>query len=210
MGAVPHGKPALIAEVPELPPGSMVVLASAEPISYVVPSVPPDMQVVSLLYSLLQLAPDRNQLQQLASERVDSHHGPLWLLMPDQLEREKDSNGRLMSSALAELGYASNMGKCLYVRAGIGPEFRLCPWSVSLDGTEIMVRCNFDDMLCRSTLMMRIVLAPGLSECATIGEIVEAVGRNEIITSRIDRDQSSEIIRCHSLFQRARHYSGNC
>jgi hypothetical protein len=46
-GRVPHGAPAVTARIPGIPADAMVVIATLEPVAYVVPSLPPEVPVVA-------------------------------------------------------------------------------------------------------------------------------------------------------------------
>ena len=103
-GRLPHGKPAVLSTIPELPYGSMVVIASLEPISYIVPGLPPEIPVVSLINNFMVPGLGQIKLQSLATERVLNHDGPLWLLAKKSLTEEKYYDGVPINRMLKELG----------------------------------------------------------------------------------------------------------
>ncbi len=126
-GRVSFEIPAVSAQVPALPENSMVVIASGNPLAYVVPSLPKTVPVVSLINNFMHLEPGRNQMQIQATQRVKGHSGPVWLLVHSQWEKEVYSKERTMPDALRELGFLVDADKCLPFKTAIDKGMALCP-----------------------------------------------------------------------------------
>jgi hypothetical protein len=108
----PHGMPAVLADMPPLPLQSMVVIASVEPVAYIVPSLPPDVPVVSLVNNFMRPGPDASNLQLFATERVRKHHGPLWLVWNKTIPDERYFDGAPIADMMRELGFVADLRDC--------------------------------------------------------------------------------------------------
>jgi len=125
-GRLPHGKPAVLSTIPDLPSGSMVVIASVEPISYIVPSLPPEIPVISLINNFMKPGQEDIKLQNLATERVLKHNGSLWLLAKISPNEEKYYDGTPINMMLKELGLLKSTD-CKEIISGIdGKNIELC------------------------------------------------------------------------------------
>lgn len=71
--------PFLAVALPPVQPGALVLLVAAEPMSYVLPSFPPDARFAGLVSNFND--PDRkNRLQQTIAATIRDHRGPLYSL----------------------------------------------------------------------------------------------------------------------------------
>jgi hypothetical protein len=132
-GRVPHGPPPVEALAPKLPPRALVVMATLEPIAYVVPSLPPEVPVVSLVNNFMRTEEQPTLLQRLALRRVLEHEGPLLLLTKRGNEKELyfsgtvPAGGDLVFGMLEEMGLSPAMDRCLRIRTGLdGDDLALC------------------------------------------------------------------------------------
>lgn len=88
----------LTVEMPKVEPDALVLLVAAEPMSYVLPSFPPDARFAGLVSNFNDPA-RRNRLQETIASTIGSHTGPLYsLAVPPGL--------RVGDDALAAMGLA--------------------------------------------------------------------------------------------------------
>ena len=113
------GKPLVEVSMPPLPPHSMVVLSSQQPLAYAVTALPDDVPAIAISNNLMH--PDRcTRLTIAAERRIESHSGPLWLLRSD--DPADDAGERLAQDAY---GLAVS-GACRPVATNFDG-LRLCP-----------------------------------------------------------------------------------
>jgi hypothetical protein len=129
-GRVAHGAPAVRAEVGAVPPGAMVVIATEDPVAYVVPSLPAGMPVVSLVNNAYApVPPYEATLQRAAAERVRRHPGPLLLLGRRGNADERYGNASI-AELLGQMGLRADVQACSPIRTAIdGDALGLCPMS---------------------------------------------------------------------------------
>jgi hypothetical protein len=108
-------------ELPQLPPASLVVLSSQEPLGFAVATLPGDVPAISI-YNNMMRPTSCQGLQVAAEQRLRSHDGPLWLL---RTEHASDDEGERV---LAEAYGTVVAGECRRVETSFGP-LRLCPLS---------------------------------------------------------------------------------
>jgi hypothetical protein len=118
LGRLPHGQNAVLSTIPELPPSSMIVIATLEPIAYVIPSLPPEIPVVSLVNNFMRPGEWRTQLQIKATDRAMSHEGPLWLLTKKSSLEEKYYEGTPIKDMLKEIGLWCT-SNCKTIKSGL-------------------------------------------------------------------------------------------
>lgn len=126
-GRLPHGQPAVVAQIPQLPENSMVVFATLEPVGYLSPNLPAKVPVISLINNFMHTDPGRIQLQNLATQKVLQHQGPLWLLWHEGFEAEKYYNGKPIALMLTELGFSAQTQNCLPIQTSFTNKLALCP-----------------------------------------------------------------------------------
>jgi hypothetical protein len=119
---VPHGRPAVVAVVPPLPANTMVLIASGDPVSYAVPSLPPSIPVVALSNNMF--GPRRScPLLRLAQGRARAHAGPLFLLThagPDRDHTEQEA-------VLDVVAVKPDWARCAPLQSGMEHDLALCP-----------------------------------------------------------------------------------
>ncbi|MFO1316542.1 MAG: glycosyltransferase 87 family protein [Burkholderiales bacterium] len=99
----------LTVTVPPVKPGALVLLVSAEPMSYVLPSFPPDARFAGLVSNFND--PDRkNRLQQTIAAAIRDHRGPLYALA---VPPGRDEGG----GALAKVGLVRQ--SCAEIRTNL-------------------------------------------------------------------------------------------
>ena len=125
-GRLPHGESAVVAQIPLLPDNSMVVFATLEPVGYLSPSLPKEVPVVSLINNFMHTDPGKIELQNLATQKVLQHQGPLWLLSQQGFEAEKYYNGKPIATMLNELGLYARTQDCLPIQTGFTDKLALC------------------------------------------------------------------------------------
>lgn len=125
-GRLPHGSPAVLANMPKLPNKAMVVFATLEPVAYLVPNLPPEVPVVSLVNNFMQPHIETMQLQKLANQKIMEHDGSLWLLTQKGFEQEKYYNGKPIASLLKEFGLSVRTENCLPIQSEFSNSMALC------------------------------------------------------------------------------------
>ena len=109
--------PMVRVDMPALPPGSMLVISSQEPIAYAMLAVTDDIPVVSIYNNFM--TPKRcTGLQAQAEQRIASHQGPLWLL---RTPSEADNTGETIARQYGLTTHAA----CRPVPTSLG-DLRLC------------------------------------------------------------------------------------
>jgi len=127
-GRVPHGAPAVLAQAPSIPKDAMVVIATLNPVAYVVPSLPPQVPVVALVNNFLRPGPQAAELQRRALERVRRHPGPLLLLTTREANQERYYTGERILDFLTQMSLEADLGHCRPVRSPLdGDAVVLCP-----------------------------------------------------------------------------------
>ena len=121
-GRVPHGAPAVTARVPGIPGDAMVVIATLEPVAYIVPSLPHEVPVVALVNNFLRPEPHPSRLEEIAQRRVHGHAGPLLLLTRGDAASERYYSGESIFGMLAQLGLVPDMARCAPIRTGLDPD----------------------------------------------------------------------------------------
>ena len=118
-GRVGHGEIAVEARMPNLPNGSMVVIASLEPLAYIVPSLPPDVPVISVANNFMNPAWGANfKLHSMAAQRVAQHSGPLFALVSLTNQPDRYFMNIEVSDLLLAIGLVVNFADCKPV---VGP-----------------------------------------------------------------------------------------
>jgi len=126
LGRLPHGDNAVVSSIPDLPPGSMVIIATLEPVAYVVPSLPPEIPVIALVNNFMRPGAWRTQLQIQATQRAMNHDGPLWLLSKNASADEKFYEGTPVKDMLKEIGLWKGSA-CKSIQSGLdGDQLTLC------------------------------------------------------------------------------------
>lgn len=72
-----HGSMAVDVNMPSFPEGSMVIIASSEPLAFLTPNLPPQIPVISVINNFMNPAwGAKSKLQVLAAQRVAQHSWP--------------------------------------------------------------------------------------------------------------------------------------
>lgn len=127
-GRIAHGEMAVIAKIPAIPSDSMVVIASLEPISYVVPNLPADVPVIAMVNNLIRPADGADfRLRQMAVQRVMAHQGHLFALVSMTQQKERYYTGVPIAEMIAAQGLMIDYGACKpIVGAIINDRLALC------------------------------------------------------------------------------------
>ncbi len=116
-GRIPFGREYIQVAVPPVEPKSLVIMGLMHPLSYVIPSFPPDTRFVSPANNFL--TPDQqNLLERRAAETIRQHRGPIYLLAHRTLlDQDRWTAER----------FALELGACEPIGAPMsGNEARLC------------------------------------------------------------------------------------
>lgn len=115
-GRVPHGEMAVIATVPSMPNDSIVIIASLEPISYVIPSFPAHIPVISIVNNFMRpadgMVPRLYGLDQLAIQRVKAYQGHMFALVSMMNQKERYYSGVLIAEMIAPVGLTIDFKAC--------------------------------------------------------------------------------------------------
>lgn len=126
-GRTDHGKVAVHAKMPSLPPNAMVVIASLEPISYVVPSLPQDVRTIAVFNNFMHNG-HQSLIHQKAIKTVNTHEGPLFRLLNATNPNERHYDNVLMDVLLAKIGFSTQRSDCLPIVTVMQPSgLVLCP-----------------------------------------------------------------------------------
>lgn len=123
----PHGAPAVVATLPALPAGSMVVIASLEPLGYVVPNLPPAIPVVSIINNIMIHSMTMPKLQDLGVQRIRAHAGPLWRLTRKSGADEQYYKGTSIDDISLSLGIRTDRSACLGFSTPLDSDLQFCP-----------------------------------------------------------------------------------
>jgi hypothetical protein len=116
-GRIPFGPKYFEVTVPQVEPGALVIMGFVHPLSYLIPSFPPDARFVSPANNFL-LPDQRNLLEKRAAETIRGHRGPIYLLAHRTL---------LDQDRWTAQRFALEIGECVPVAAPMsGNEARLC------------------------------------------------------------------------------------
>jgi len=116
-GRIPFGKEYFEVTVPKIEPRSLVIIGYVHPLSYLIPSFPPDTRFVSPANNFLQLD-QANLLEKRAAETIRAHHGPTYLLQ---------HRVRMPQDATTAERFGLEIGSCEDVRAPMsGNDVQLC------------------------------------------------------------------------------------
>ena len=130
-GREPHGEMAVVSVIPNLPSDSMVIIASLEPISYVVPSFPPNIPVISVVNNFIRPAdgaePRLYLLDQLAIKRIRAHQGHMFALVSMKHQKERYYSGITIAAMIEPVGLAIDFSACKPIASPIkSKELALC------------------------------------------------------------------------------------
>lgn len=124
---IPHGAPAVVATLPALPAGSMVVIASLEPLGYVVPNLPPAVPVISIINNIMGHNMPRPKLQDLGVQRIRAHVGPIWRLTRKNGGDEQYYKGTSIDDISLNLGIRTDRSACLGFSTPLDSDLQFCP-----------------------------------------------------------------------------------
>ena len=112
-GRVAHGEIAVSAKIPSLPQDSMVMMATLEPLGFIVPSLPPKVPVISVINNFMNPAwGGHAKLHVLAAQRIAQHKGPLFALVNASQTEEKYYMGIPIAEMLLALGLEVDFKEC--------------------------------------------------------------------------------------------------
>ncbi len=117
-GRVSHGAVAVHSSIPKLPPGTMVVIASNEPLGYIVPSFPIEIRTVAVINNFMALH-RHVELQQQAIVTVAAHEGPIYRLLDLNHKDERHYNGDLIELMFQKIGFTTDFDNCLPISSGM-------------------------------------------------------------------------------------------
>ncbi len=126
-----HGEMAVVSVVPILPNDSMVIVASLEPMAYVVPSFSAHTPVISIVNNFMR-PPDTAEprlylLDQSAIHRVREHQGHMFALVSMKHQKERYYSGVPIAEMIASIGLAIDFSVCKPIVSSIkGKELALC------------------------------------------------------------------------------------
>ncbi len=123
----PHGAPAVVAALPALPAGSMVVIATMEPLGYVVPNLPPAIPVVSIINNIMIHSMTMPKLQDLGVQRIRAHAGPIWRLTRKNGGDEPYYKGTTIDDISLGLGIRTDRSACLAFSTPLDSDLQFCP-----------------------------------------------------------------------------------
>ncbi len=127
-GRLPHGKPAVTATVSAMPKDAMVVIASGEPMAYVMPSLPAGIPVISFINNFMNPQLTASRLQRVALNRLSQHNGSIWLLANHKKEDEVLYDRQPVRIQLEIAGLAPSGEPCRPIQSGLdGNDLMLCP-----------------------------------------------------------------------------------
>ena len=114
-----------------MPNDSMIVIASLEPISYVVPSFPAHNPVISIVNNFMRPAsetePRLYRLDQLAIQRVKQHRGHMFALVSMQHQKERYYSGVPIAEMIASVGLSIDFNACKPIASLVkNKELALC------------------------------------------------------------------------------------
>jgi hypothetical protein len=124
-GRASHGSAVVKVEVPNLPPQSLVVIASLEPVSFITPNFRRDVPVISVLNNFMW--PNRSDpMRERARARVNTHEGPVYrLVLSDRLD-ERHYDGSVIGEALVSWGWHTDTSACLPIPSQPMSSMALC------------------------------------------------------------------------------------
>ncbi len=128
---LPHGRAAVRAPLPSLPPDSMVVMATGNPLGYVVPNLPTTTPVVSLVNNFMGQTEPPTTLFRLALSKIQAHRGSLWLLTNPNAIDEKTYLGVPVASVIAKAGLVVDYSQCKSFETAPDGTLAFCPLAVS-------------------------------------------------------------------------------
>lgn len=135
-GRLAHGEPVTTLTVPNLAPRSMVVIASLEPLAYVVPSLPPEVPVVSVANNFMVQPEYPHRMRSQGLARIRQHEGPVYLMRNARQRNESIDGAIPVTAALARMGLEVGERGCVSVRSRWpSDEIEFCPIRV-LRGTD--------------------------------------------------------------------------
>ena len=112
-GRIAHGDMAVSAKIPSLPQDSMVMMATLEPLGFIVPSLPPKVPVISVINNFMNPAwGGHAKLHVLAAQRIAQHKGPLFALVNASQTEEKYYMGIPIAEMLLALGLEVDFKEC--------------------------------------------------------------------------------------------------
>jgi hypothetical protein len=124
---IAHGAPAVVATLPALPAGSMVVIATLEPLGYVVPNQPPAIPVISIMNNIMVHSRTMPKIQDLGLLRIRAHAGPLWRLTRKSGGDEQYYKGTSIDDIVLGLGLRTDRSACLGFSTPLDGDLQFCP-----------------------------------------------------------------------------------
>jgi hypothetical protein len=124
---LPHGPPVVVAALPELPAGSMVVMATLEPLGYVVPNLPPAIPVISIINNIMIHRTAMPRLHDVALQRIRAHAGPIWRLTRKNGGDEQYYKGTSIDDITLGLGLRTDRSACLGFSTPLDSDLQFCP-----------------------------------------------------------------------------------
>ena len=110
---IKHGAMAVDVNMPSFPEGSMVIIASSEPLAFLTPNLPPEIPVISVINNFMNPAwGAKSKLQILAAQRVAQHTGPLFALVNLSMRNERQYMNVAISDMLLAHGLAVDFNNC--------------------------------------------------------------------------------------------------
>ena len=125
-GRMPFADKYFDIRVPPVEANSLVIVGYVHPLSYLIPSFPPDTRFVSPANNFM-LLDQRNLLEKRAAETIANHRGPIYLL---------EHRTRLPQDTWTAQRFALDIGECEFVTAPMsGNEVRLCRMTRRREGS---------------------------------------------------------------------------
>lgn len=121
-GRVAHGEQYVMTKGAILPPdrNHMILMAGFQPYSHVIPSFPPEVPVIRI-QSNFASPEEPKGMNRILKERVDSHIGPLWLLVPTY------DTPWVSGTVLPQFGLKARLRECRVVSNNLSEDLHLCP-----------------------------------------------------------------------------------
>ena len=105
----------------------MVVIATMEPLGYVVPNLPPAIPVVSIINNIMIHNTTKPKIQDLGVQRIRAHLGPIWRLTRKSGGDEQYYKGTSIDDISLSLGIRTDRSACLGFSTPLDSDLQFCP-----------------------------------------------------------------------------------
>jgi len=104
-----------------------VLIATLEPLGYVVPNLPPAIPVISIINNIMIHSMAMPKLQDLGVQRIRAHAGPLWRLTRKKGGDEQYYKGISVDDIALSLGIRTDRTACLAFSTPLDGDLQFCP-----------------------------------------------------------------------------------